>query len=168
MLEPLSSEEIGWLGQKTIERGFLGGDTVYVPGDAFEVVYLLLAGRMRLYGIAWGQELTFDIIQAGTAFGVASLTERAQEEYAVALEPSQVGLLALNDFWHLVGQNPKIIERVVKLLGDRLRLSRSRMMDIALKKVPARLASLILDLVQKEGVVTCEGHYKIPTHTESA
>jgi CRP/FNR family transcriptional regulator, cyclic AMP receptor protein len=171
VLEPLSTEEIGWLAQRTIERSFQGGETVYVPGDASEVVYLLLAGRIRLYGMAGGQELTFDIIQAGTMFGVASLMERTQDEYALALEPSRVGLLDLNDFWHLVGQNPKIIARVVKLLGDRLRLSRSRMADIALKKVPARLASLILDLVQSEGVVTREGHYKIParyTHQQLA
>ncbi len=125
---------------------------------------MLLAGRIRLYGMAGGQELTFDIIQAGTVFGVASLMERTQDEYALALEPSQVGLLDLNDFWHLVRQNLEVIARVVKLLGNRLRLSRNRMTDIALKEVPARLASLILDLVQSEGVVTREGHYKIPAH----
>jgi CRP/FNR family transcriptional regulator, cyclic AMP receptor protein len=38
------------------------------------------------------------------------------------------------------------------------------MADIALKEAPARLASLILDLVQSEGVVTREGHYKIVAH----
>jgi CRP/FNR family transcriptional regulator, cyclic AMP receptor protein len=36
------------------------------------------------------------------------------------------------------------------------------MEDVALKKVPARLANLILLLVESEGVVTPEG-YKIPT-----
>jgi CRP/FNR family transcriptional regulator, cyclic AMP receptor protein len=45
-----------------------------------------------------------------------------------------------------------------------LRMIRGRMADIALKETPARLASLILDLVQSEGVVTREGHYKIVAH----
>ena len=53
---------------------------------------------------------------------------------------------------------------MVKVLGDRLRMIRGRMADIALKQTPARLASLILDLVQSEGVVTREGHYKIVAH----
>jgi CRP-like cAMP-binding protein len=35
------------------------------------------------------------------------------------------------------------------------------MIDIALKEVPARLASLLFDLVQREGVVNREGYYKI-------
>jgi CRP-like cAMP-binding protein len=163
VLEPLSTREREWLGQRTIERRFQGGDIVHVPGDASEIVYLLLAGRIRLYGMVGEQELTFDVIQAGTIFGVASLLERTQNEYAMALEPSRVGLLSLNTFWHLVRQNPEVMARVVKLLGNHLRVSRSRMMDIALKDVRARLASLILDLVQSEGVVTREGHYKITT-----
>ena len=164
MLEPLSTEELNWLAQRIIERNFQRGDIVHIPGDASEIVYLLLAGRIRLYGMVEEQELTFDIIRASTMFGVASLMERTQDEYAQALEPSRVGLLSLNTFWHLVRQNPEVNARLVKLLGDRLRLSRSRMTDIALKEVPARLASLILDLIQSEGVVTREGHYKILNH----
>jgi CRP/FNR family transcriptional regulator, cyclic AMP receptor protein len=164
VLEPLSTEEINWLAQRIIERNFQRGDIVHIPGDTSEIVYLLLAGRIRLYGMVGEQELTFDIIRASTMFGVASLMERTQDEYAQALEPSRVGLLSLNSFWHLVRQNPEVNARLVKLLGDRLRLSRSRMTDIALKEVPARLASLILDLIQSEGVVTREGRYKILTH----
>jgi CRP/FNR family transcriptional regulator, cyclic AMP receptor protein len=38
------------------------------------------------------------------------------------------------------------------------------MTDIAVKEVPARLASLILDLLQSDGLVTREGHYKIASH----
>jgi CRP/FNR family cyclic AMP-dependent transcriptional regulator len=163
-LEPLSTEEINWLAQRIIERNVQGGDIVHIPGDASEIIYLLLAGRIRLYGMVGEQELTFDIIRASTMFGVASLMERTQDEYAQALEPSRVGLLSLNTFWHLVRQNPEVNARLVKLLGDRLRLSRSRMADIALKEVPARLASLILDLIQSEGVITREGHYKILNH----
>ena len=155
---------IGGLAQRIIVRSFQAGDTVYAPGDASEVLFLLLAGRIRLYGMAWGQELTFEMIRAGSIFGIASLVERTQDEYAQALEPSRVGLLDLNEFWHLVRQNPEVNVRLVKVLGDRLRSNRSRMTDIALKEVPARLASLILDLIQSEGVVTREGYYKILTH----
>jgi CRP/FNR family transcriptional regulator, cyclic AMP receptor protein len=164
VLEPLTSEEIDRLAQRTPERAFRKGESVYAPGDAPEVVFVLLTGSMRLYGMARGRELTFDVLRVGTLFGIASLMERIQDEYALALEPSRVGVLSLNDFWHLVRQNPEINARLVKLLGERLRRSRSRMADIALKEVPARLASLILALVQSEGVVTREGHYKIVAH----
>ncbi len=164
VLEPLTADQTDLLAQRTQERTFGRGETVYVPGDASEVVFLLLTGRMRLYGMAGRQEVTFDVVRASTMFGIASLMERTQDEYATALEPSRVGMLSLNDFWHLVRQNPEVNARLVKLLGERLRMTRSRMANIALKETPARLASLILDLVQSEGVVTREGHYKIVTH----
>jgi CRP/FNR family transcriptional regulator, cyclic AMP receptor protein len=164
VLEPLTPQETDRLTQRTSERAFKRGETVYAPGDALAVVFLLLTGSIRLYGMAGGQELTFDVVRSGTMFGIASLMERTQDEYALALEPSRVEVLGLNDFWHLVRQNPEINARLVKLLGDRLRMTRGRMADIALKETPARLASLILDLVQSEGVVTREGHYKIVTH----
>ena len=116
-------------------------------------------------------EHTFTVIHAGTIFGVESLTERTQDEYAQALEPSHIGLLDLNILWQLVRENPEVNARVMGVLGGRLRSNRSRMIDIALKEVPARLASLILDFLQGEGVVTREGHYRIPygyTHEQLA
>jgi CRP-like cAMP-binding protein len=165
VFEPLTADQTDLLAQRALERAFGRGETVYAPGDASEAVFVLLTGRMRLYGmVAGGQELTFEVVRAGTMFGIASLMERTQDEYAIALEPSRVGVLGLNDFWHLVRQNPEVNARLVKLLGERLRMTRGRMADIALKETPARLSSLILDLVQSEGVVTREGHYKIVTH----
>jgi CRP/FNR family transcriptional regulator, cyclic AMP receptor protein len=38
------------------------------------------------------------------------------------------------------------------------------MTDIAVKEVPARLASLILDLLQSDGLVTREGYYKVASY----
>ena len=164
VFEPLTAEQTDLLAQRTQERAFERGENVYAPGDASVAVFVLLTGSIRLYGMAGGQELTFEVVRASTLFGIASLMERTQNEYATALEPSRVGVLGLTDFWHLVRQNPEVNSRLVKLLGERLRMTRGRMADIALKETPARLASLILDLVQSEGVITREGHYKIVTH----
>ena len=163
VLEPLTSEQTEWLAQRTPERTFQAGDIVYAAGAVAEVIYLLLSGSVRLYGMAGAQELTFDVIRTGTMFGEAALLEHTHDEYAQALEPSLVALLTLPTFQHLAGQNPEVNACVVKLLGKRLRLHRRRMIDISLRKVPARLANLILALIQSEGVVTGEGHYKIPT-----
>jgi CRP/FNR family cyclic AMP-dependent transcriptional regulator len=162
VLEPLSAEQLDLVFRRTLERSFRKGESVYIPGDGSEVVFLLLAGRVRLYGMVRERELTFDVIRAGSMFGEASLTERTQNEYAQALEPSRVGLLELNTFWQLVRENSEFNARVIKVLSERSRANRGRMTDIALKEVSARLAALILDLVQDEGVVTREGHYLIP------
>ena len=119
-----------------------------------------------MYAAAVGQELTLEVLQAGTIFGESSLTGHPHPENAQALEPARVGLLGLNVFWQLVRENPEVDARVMKLVVNRSCANRSRMMDIALKGVTARLASLILDLLQREGVITREGHYRIlPRYT---
>lgn len=164
VLETLATEEIDWLSQRTPERSFKRGDMVYSAGDASEALLLLLMGRIRLYEIAAGQEFTFEVIQAGTMFGEASLAGRTHPEYAQALEPALVGLLHLSTFWQLVRENPEVNARVLKLVVTRSYMNRSRMTNIALKGVSGRLASLILELLQSEGVVTREGHYRITAH----
>jgi len=75
-----------------------------------------------------------------------------------------VGLLSLDAFWQLVRDNPEVNARVMQLVVNRSCANRSRMMDLGLKGVSARLASLILDLIRSEGVVTREGHYRILPH----
>ena len=52
--------------------------------------------------------------------------------------------------------------QLVYLLSDRLSTYETRLEDLGLKEVPARLASLILLLIEGEGVRTVMG-YKIPT-----
>jgi len=170
-LEPLSAEQLDLVALRTVERSFQKGESVYLLGDASEAVFFLLVGRVRLYGMVRERELTFDVIRAGAMFGEASLTERTQNEYAQALEPSRVGLLDLNTFWHLVRENFEFNARVIKVLGERSRTTKGRMTDIALKEVPARLAGLVLNLVQGEGVVTRDGNYLVParyTHEQLA
>ena len=166
VLEPLAPQEIERLAQRTPERSFESGETVYVQGAAPGALFLLLTGRIRLYAAAVGQELTLDVLQAGTIFGESSLTGSPHPEHAQALEPARVGLLGLNAFWQLVRENPEVNARVVELVVNRSCANRRRMKDIALKGVTARLASLILDLLQSEGVITREGHYRIlPRYT---
>jgi len=53
--------------------------------------------------------------------------------------------------------------RAIELLGERLNFYEQRIADLGLKKVPARLASLILQLAETEGVVTGDGRYRLRT-----
>jgi CRP-like cAMP-binding protein len=64
---------------------------------------------------------------------------------------------------YLIGSCPEVGMQFIESLIKSLRASESRSADIALKEVPARLASLLLELVEVGGVVTTEG-YKLPTH----
>ena len=63
----------------------------------------------------------------------------------------------------LITKKPEVGLRLVRELAQRLRDSERRYADVVGKDVPARLATLILRLVDSEGVVSSDS-YRIPTH----
>jgi CRP/FNR family transcriptional regulator len=69
-----------------------------------------------------------------------------------------------NDLEHLISKNPEVGLRVSQLLSERLHVYENRLEDLAVKKVPARLANLLLLLCESEGVMTSGKQIKIPTH----
>lgn len=54
--------------------------------------------------------------------------------------------------------------RITHLLSERLRRYETRLEDITLKGITARLASLIVLLSESEGVVAGQNRLRIPTH----
>jgi CRP/FNR family transcriptional regulator, cyclic AMP receptor protein len=63
----------------------------------------------------------------------------------------------------LIMKTPEVGLRLVRDLAQRLHASEARYADMVGKDVPARLATLILTLVDSESVVSSES-YRIPTH----
>ncbi len=166
VLEPLSQEQIKELiEEKLQDTHFEQGQILYAPEDQSEALFLLKSGRVRIYKLdPNGEELTLAVVDAGTIFGEMTLTgQRLHEAYAEATEPAHVCILKREDVTWLVREYPDIGLEIMRVLGERLRMYERRLEDIGLKGVPARLASLILQLAESEGVMTPEGP-KIPTH----
>jgi CRP/FNR family transcriptional regulator, cyclic AMP receptor protein len=68
-----------------------------------------------------------------------------------------VAILTIPLLHHLVQENPEIGLRLAERLAGRLYESREWIADVALKKVSARLASFLMRLLEKEGMVDREG-----------
>jgi CRP/FNR family cyclic AMP-dependent transcriptional regulator len=63
----------------------------------------------------------------------------------------------------LITNKPEVGLSLIRDLAERLHASEARYADIVGKEVPARLATLVLTLVDSEGLVSSES-YLIPTH----
>ncbi len=165
VLEPLSEEELEEFSKRVPDTHVEPGRIFYAPGDRSEALFMLKKGRVRIYRVTPdGRELTLAVVEAGTMFGEMALTaQRMREAYAEAMEPSDICILKNADLERLVGGNPGVGIKIIRVLSERLRLCESRLEDITHKNVPARLASLILQLATTEGIMTPEGP-RIPTH----
>ena len=144
ILEPLTDEEVRKLSGRVPEARWREGQLFYTPSFSTGVVFLPLEGRVRVYKMVGERELTLDVVESGTMFGEAALLAEHEGAYAEILEPSRVGFLNTRLLRRIVHDNPEVGLRVAELFASRARLYADRMVDIAFKRVPARLASLFL------------------------
>ena len=154
----LPEEEILWLARRVPEMRLERGQILYGPTQESRIIFVVLEGRVRLYKMLGGAELTLEIVEAGNLFGdVATLAGRQRGAYAEALVPSRMALLNISLLYHLVQENPEVGLRLAERLAGRLYESREWIADVALKKVSARLASFLMRLLEAEGMVDREG-----------
>ena len=164
ILEPLSDEDLRGLLRRSLETHLDPGETFFTPEDTSERLFILKQGRVRIFRTAEGRELTLAEIEPGTIFGEMALTaQRLRGSYAQAIEPSILISMSRADLEHIIEENPQVGTRLVHLLSERLASYESRMEDLTLKEIPARLANLILFLGEGEGVMTRQD-IKIPYH----
>ena len=158
----LSQEQLGRIAYGIPAKSFEGGEHVFTPTYSGEVFFLLLEGRVRIYRLEAGQEVTIGVLEAGEMFGEAAFTSRESKgSYAQAIAASKIAFLNRSTFYRLIQRDPELGIRAIELLSERLSFYERRIEDISLKKVPARLASLIIQLVEAEGIVTGKGRYRL-------
>ena len=164
ILGPLSGEELEDLARRVPDTHLEEGDVLYSPQDGKERLFVLKEGRVQVYEVdRGGEEVTLSVIEGGNDFGEMALTGQSLEGvYVRALAPSTVVSLKREELEGLIVKKPEVGLRLVQELAQRLRASERRYADVVGKGVPARLATLILTLVESEGVVSSES-YKIPT-----
>jgi CRP/FNR family cyclic AMP-dependent transcriptional regulator len=165
ILGPLSDEELEDLARRTPDTFLEQDDVLYAPKEGTERLFVLKKGRVQCYEIGdGGDEITLSVIEDGNVFGEMALTGQSLKDiYVRALTPATVVSLRREDVEDLIRKKPEVGLRLVRDLAQRLRDSEARYADIVGKDVPARLATLILTLVDSEGVVSSES-YSIPTH----
>ena len=163
--EPLSKQDSARLNGQLPDVHLEPGDMFYGPEDQTEKLFILQKGKIRIFRMTPdGREFTLAVVEAGTVFGEMALTgQRLEGAYAQALAPSQVSTMLRADLERLILEKPEVGLRIMQLLSERLRRQETRLEDVSTKDVKARLASIIVLMVESEGVRSGAG-YRIPAH----
>jgi CRP/FNR family cyclic AMP-dependent transcriptional regulator len=161
VLEVLSEEGLEELAKRCPDIFFQPGETFSTPEETDGKLFVLKEGRVQIYKLAPdGNQQTLAEIEAGAAL----IAERLQGAYAKAIEPTTVIAINRKEMKRLIQNTPEVALKIMEVLSRQLLQADERLADISLKEVPARLASLIVQLVESEGIVTREGYRRIPTH----
>ncbi len=172
-LEPLSEDERGELALRLWFTTLEAGETFIVgPEEHAQRMVLLLRGQLQVYETdPSARELTLAVLEGGQSVGATGLVARTPRELCVrVLEAALLCYVRQGDLERLARNNPEVGLELARMLAGRLVWMEARWADVAAKEVSARLASLLLVLIESQGVVTPEG-YRIPiryTHRQIA
>ncbi len=157
-LKPLSKEELEEFAKRHPDDYFGPGEIISSPWEEDERLLVIKKGRVRIYRMCQEREQELAQVEHGTALAA----HRLHGSYVEAMGPVIIIPLAKEEVLRLIEEHPAVAWRLIEALSGRMRRGDERLADIALKKTPARLANLILQLGEEEGVATPDA-YKIPT-----
>lgn len=159
VFQDLTEQEIEEIDRATTLTTCRRGKIFYMPEDTSEVLFLLKQGRVQLYRISPdGKKLVIATIGPGSIFGeMALIGQGMHNTFAEATEDCVLLVMSREDVEHLLVTKPKVALRIFEALGTRLKDTEARVEEIAFKGIPARLASLLLQLSEDRDTKTITG-----------
>jgi CRP-like cAMP-binding protein len=159
IFQDLTDEEIEEIDRATTVSTARRGRILYMPEDTSEVLFLLKEGRVQLYRISPdGKKLVIGTIAPGAIFGeMALIGQGMHNTFAEATEDCVLLVMSREDVERLLVTKPRVALRIFEELGSRLKETESRLEEIAFRGIPARLASLLLQLADHHGDDTITG-----------
>ena len=146
-------------------RTFGTGQTVCPAEEMASSLCLLVSGRVQLFRMTGhGRRFVVATLESGSVFGGESLLgDPRPTTWAVALEPCTVWVFPANRVVELSTANAMFGFGLMQAMGQRVTEAERRLERMAYSTVSARLAALLLDLVQAEPDMTVR-----TTHRELA
>ena len=151
-----ATEEVvvwGRLAEGRDAVGYPRGHFIYSPDRPAEELHLLTAGQVALHLMSdESRALTLRVIEPGQLFGQIALAgDGAYDTFAEALTPVSAYAIPRDEALAQIERDPALGLALLEDLG-RHRQAISHLFDeVAFKSVPARLATLLLDMAQSQG-----------------
>ncbi|HEY3288983.1 MAG TPA: Crp/Fnr family transcriptional regulator [Anaerolineae bacterium] len=146
IFQDLTAGEVEALGMHTPMKRVAAGVMLFAADQPNEVLFILKEGRVRLYQLTSdGRALTTAVLEAGAIFGEMVLLGQAlRHSYAETAEASLLCLMSREDVKSYLLSDPRIAIRIVETLGRKLIDAEHRLIDLAFKRVPDRLAGILV------------------------
>jgi CRP-like cAMP-binding protein len=145
--DELATDDLAVLGGAMVQRSYPAGQIVLLEGAASSVLYVVQAGRLKLYKTSSrGREQVLRLLRPGDMFNeVAVFDEGPNEASAQAIEDCTLYLLRRRDLLRFVSQRPGIALAITRTFARRLREAITLVEDLAFRDVTSRLAKILLE-----------------------
>ncbi len=148
------AESIVWSRLAPIGRGqmFRRHSTIYTPAQPAQALYLLEQGQVGLHLASHeGRLLTVRVVESGQVFGLSALERDTEyDTFAEALTPVRTLVIPRPEALRLIAADGELAAAMLELLGQQRLIVSRRIEEVAFKSVPARLASVLLEMSETQ------------------
>lgn len=163
-----SKEEIDTLAGFLRLRRHPKGSIVFHKGDPGTTLYIVQSGEVKLtLSSAGGNEIILALVGSGGFFGeLALLDGEARSANAVARIACELLALEREHLLRFLEQRPRAAASLLAALSRRLRRTTELVHEAAFLDVPARLASVLLQLTEARSQPGPDGIVRSPRLTQ--
>ena len=156
MFSALDEAQLGQLVGSCRTRNLPGGSQVFTPSQRAEAFYVILAGKVKVYKLsARGDEQILHLYGPGDTFGEAAMWAGIRyPAHAEALVDSTLLVVTRSLLKDLIARNAEIAMDMLAGMSAKLWEFNQLIEQLSLKEVPARLASILLEMPAKAGTNT--------------
>lgn len=159
LFSELPAEDLRELAARMQTRDYATGAIIVGQEDRGDSLFVVTEGKVKvvLYGES-GREIILSMFRPGELFGEMSLLDNQPRSASViAVEPTKALVLERAAFERHLKAHPDAALAILAEMSRRLRQADRVIGNLALLDVYGRVARLLKDLAQKEGVESEEG-----------
>lgn len=138
------------IAQSMTPRRVRRGALVVAQGGPGDALYVVARGSVLIHRTGrGGDRRAMTVVEAPGAFGEIPLIDGGRRSAsAEALEDTDLFALPRSDFLRLLGEEPKLVQGVLRELGRMIRRLTEQLADASLLDLPARVAKTLVRLVE--------------------
>ena len=147
----LPDDVLAAIARMAMMRRIARGQAVVRTGDRMDYVYFILTGNLKVVvSDEEGREVILSILGQGELFGeMGMFGEQSRSASVVAVMPSDLVMIAKQDFRQIMQDNFEVTWRIMANLAERLRTADRKIESLALMDVYGRVARLLLDMSEE-------------------
>jgi len=146
----LNDAQLANVGAHMAMRVYEKGDYVLHEGDRGDSLYVILAGRVKVFSVDAtdpSKEVILKTLGPGEFFGELPLFDQEPRSASVAaMDRCHLQVLSYASFRRAIESSPDIAQRVMETLARRLRAATRKIGDLALHDISSRVSRTLLEL----------------------
>ncbi|NLL80694.1 MAG: Crp/Fnr family transcriptional regulator [Tissierellia bacterium] len=140
-------------------KSYEKGEKIFSTGDKADRLFIVCSGKMKIYNYTIdGREQILYIYSKGDFVGAFNLLKEDEYKYnAEALEKIIISTLTKSKFDEIAIKNPNITLKILEKAYERIRWAEDLIARLTASSVDAKVANLLIDLIDDFGKKTDEG-----------